>query len=271
MRIFRYWTKYSATLNIEGKEQVSSVYGGSNDSLEDAVREAKAKLAKVEERIRRGRRRYQDDKSYEANILEEVIQEVDAQNIITRNRYGALVLNSTDHMFIDIDQNKRFMNFWDRLLRDNIPRKQLLQQKIIKKLSSSKYRGLKIRLYETNNGFRVIILNQVDSPRKPEMRSIMKGLYVDRTYFHLCLWQNCYRARLTPKPYRIKQKGIRVKYPERSLAEKQQLDTWVEEYEAKSSNFATCKLVYASEKLVHDKVIHLHDQLTQADSGLPLR
>ncbi len=270
MRIFRYWTRYSATLNVGGKEQVASVYGGSNESEEDAMLEAKTKLTKVQEKISSGRR-YNDDPTYEADILEEVIQEVDAQNIITRNRYGALVLNSTDHMFIDIDQNKRFMNFWDRLLRDNIPRKQLLQQKIIKKLSSWKYQGVNARLYETNNGFRVVIASQVDSPRNRPMVSMMKDLYVDRTYLYLCLRQNCYRARLTPKPYRIKQKRIRVKYPERTSSEEQELKAWVAAYDTQAANFATCKLIYAQDKLVNDKVIHLHDQFTKATSDLALR
>ena len=261
--------KYSDELIVGDEKQISSVYGGSNSSLEDAIKEAKDRLRKIQDRILNGR--VQKSKDYEFDIREEIIQEIDAQNIITRNRYGALVLNSENHMFIDIDQNRRFIGFWDRLLRDNIPRKELLQQKIIKKLSSKKYRATNARLYETNNGFRVVLLKKADSPRDKKMIRIMKDLFVDPTYLFLCIRQNCYRARLTPKPYRIKQRRIRVKFPERSEKEESDLRAWLDEYESKSSRVATCRLVYAQNKLVSDKVILVHDDVSKTSSNYELR
>ena len=167
MRVFRYWVRCSDELVVGGEKQVSTVYGGSNISVEDAIKEARNRLEKVQAKILYGR--VLKNKDYEVDIREEIVQEIDFQNIITRNRYGALVLNSENRMFIDIDQNKRFMGFWDWLLRNNLPRKELLQQKIIKKLSSKKYRATNARVYETNNGFRVVLLKETDSPRNKKM------------------------------------------------------------------------------------------------------
>ena len=269
MRVFRYWVRYSDELVVGGEKQISSVYGGSNTSLEDAIREAKDRLEKVQAKILHGR--VLKNRDYEVDIREEIVQEIDSQNIITRNRYGALVLNSENHMFIDIDQNKRFMGLWDRLLRDNVPRKELLQQKIIKKLSSKKYRATNARVYETNNGFRVVLLKEADSPRNKKMIRIMKDLFVDPTYLFLCIRQNCYRARLTPKPHRINQRRIRVRFPERTEEEERALRSWLDEYESKSSGVATCRLVYAQNKLISDKVIMVHDDISKASSNYVLR
>ena len=269
MRVFRYWVRCSDELVVGGEKQVSTVYGGSNISVEDAIKEARNRLEKVQAKILYGR--VLKNKDYEVDIREEIVQEIDFQNIITRNRYGALVLNSENRMFIDIDQNKRFMGFWDWLLRNNLPRKELLQQKIIKKLSSKKYRATNARVYETNNGFRVVLLIETDSPRNKKMVRIMKDLFVDPTYLFLCVRQNCYRARLTPKPHRIKQGRIQIRFPERTEEEERDIQSWLDEYELKSSGYATCRLVYAQNKLVSDKVIMVHDEITKASSNYLLR
>ena len=41
--------------------------------------------------------------SYYALIREEIIQEIDDQNVISRNHYGAEVLNSENVVFVDCD------------------------------------------------------------------------------------------------------------------------------------------------------------------------
>lgn len=88
----------------------------------------------------------------------------------------------------------------------------------------------------------------------------MKDFHADYLYDALCVKQNCYRARLTPKPYRIKQKRIKVMYPVRSTAEQDQLGDWIKEYRDKSSRYSTCHLVKEFGKVEMNSVIAYHDR-----------
>ena len=59
---------------------------------------------------------------------------------------------------------------------------------------------LQLRVYETAHGFRLLVESQVLSPEGSVYQHLAKSLGCDSSYLHLCQQQNCYRARLTPKP-----------------------------------------------------------------------
>ncbi|MCY1310014.1 hypothetical protein D9M70_601650 [compost metagenome] len=93
----------------------------------------------------------------------------------------------------------------------------------------------------------------------------------------MCVRQHCFRARVTPKPWRIgiarhlrPRPGTWPIKPER-MAERRQ---WVADYERRSAGFAACGYVRTlGEGRVDprvDAVRELHDRLCRADSGLPL-
>jgi hypothetical protein len=109
MRLFRYWVKQAGQLQIQGQLHPAKVYGKSNVSEEDAQRDALQILEHLQQRFYGKEDALAD---YEAAIREEIVQEVDARNLITRNRYGARVLNSENTVMIDIDTVA--MNLWQR-------------------------------------------------------------------------------------------------------------------------------------------------------------
>lgn len=257
MRIFKFWIEYSKELDIDGTRQLSKAFGGSNISESDAIEDAKNKLVKTQ-RIINGE--LKKDEEYESDIIEEIVEKIDNENIITRNRYGALVLNSKKILFIDIDTYTK--SIIDILFKKKLSLKELMLVKIEKTIKQNKYSNLGFRVYETSKGYRVLVTNKDFDPRSKESKNIMNDFNADYLYRWLCIKQNCYRARLTPKPYRIKQKKIKVIYPNRTNEQQEVLLDWIKEYEQRSTRYSTCRLIKQFGKIKMNSVIEYHDKLT---------
>lgn len=266
MRIFRYWTRYSTTLDEAGARQDVSCYGGSDVSLEDAARDAERRLEAVRMRMR-GRR--EDLEDYEADIREELIERIDAANAVTRTRYGALVLNSTDHMFVDIDEPR--YRFWEGWFGkpDLAKRKQRIVANLEQRARQADCAGLGLRVYETHKGIRVIVTGRLFDPRSPQTAKFMRSCNADWLYTTLCRRQACFRARLTPKPYRMKLRTHRVIYP-RDAEQEATFRAWLPGYESASERFATCRFVCTMGIDAKSPIIEYHDRLTGAQSRRPL-
>ena len=159
---------------------------------------------------------------YFVDILREPIFTLLDGGWVTYNSYDALCLNLAQIWIADIDFDdiisrrqwqKRCKKedvaafsqfFWggaeeSSFVHDNL-RAELVSvsaRNIALSLSEGKY-----RLYETCGGLRII---RIDKPVEPRSRESVKNhisSYTDHRYQQLCLYQNCYRARLTPKPWR---------------------------------------------------------------------
>ena len=267
MKIYKYWTVAKQKILIDGAAQEIVCYGGSNLSLEDAQIKAREKAEKIERKIA-GEKHLFD--RYEAEIREELLRIIDDHSAITRNRYGAQVLNTENMMILDIDKPKAAAGgglgglFKKKDLRP--PKEQIFD--MVRSLASSKYSDYGFRLYETCQGARVIVLGRDFDPRDSQTRKMMDEFNCDPLYTLLCVKQGCYRARLTPKPYRIKMHGYKVKYP--SEGENAEFQRWLSEYENVSRDFSVCKLIELvgpSQSLT--EVVRLHDELTGV--GYPQR
>ena len=104
MRVFKFWRVAETTAMIRGTEKTISCFGGSNRSEADAVADGQRRLEAVKRRIAgidKGKGKGLD---YEADIREEPIKWIGDQDVVTRNRYGAEVLNTTSFVFVDIDE-----------------------------------------------------------------------------------------------------------------------------------------------------------------------
>jgi len=258
MRIFKIWVEHIQELEIDGIKQPSRFWGGSNISEADALEKAKRKSIKAQKIINGEEER---DEHYVVDIMEEIVDKIDDDNIITRNRYGALVLNSSKMLFIDIDTHVK--SLFDVLFREKLSRKELMLRRIERKVRKARYSNLGFRLYETFKGYRLLVTNKDFAPQSAESRRMMKDFKADWLYERLCVKQNCYRARLTPKPYRVKQKKIRVTYPKRSLEEQENLNSWIRDYDDKSSKYSTCRLVKEFGNVEMNQIIAYHDKWTK--------
>src|SRR5512134_1454576 len=103
MKIYKHWVIEKQKIIIDGNEQEITCYGGSNISIEDARTKVREKAKKIERKIK-GEKHLFDE--YEAEIREEILQIIDDHSAITRNRYGASVLNIENLMILDIDKPK---------------------------------------------------------------------------------------------------------------------------------------------------------------------
>jgi hypothetical protein len=134
-----------------------------------------------------------------------------------------------------------------------------------------------VRLYRTPGGLRVLAMQQTFDPNEPRVAECFAALGVDPIYARMCQRQNCFRARVSPKPWRIgigehlkPRPGVWPIRPER-LPERRR---WTEIYERAARSFASCSFVESlGSGRVHPAaadVQRLHDELCQANRPLPL-
>jgi len=197
--------------------------------------------------------------------------------VITRNRYGAFVLNSAHTMFIDIDRDSfmwqykiipLFVRLYYRLTNDK--EEDLIVNYIARKASENRFRNFYFRIYQTPAGYRVMVQGIKFEPRSEQSQSMMRSFKSDYMYAWLCRKQNCYRARLTPKPSRIKVKRHKVIFPFRTDVEEEIHQRWVENYETKSEGFSSCRLVKEIGTPIANKTMEYHDQFCKSNTQLPL-
>ena len=265
MKIYKYWVVEKQYIRIDGAEQQITCYGGSNISPDEARSKAKEKAAKIQRKIA-GEKHLFDE--YEAEIREEILQIIDDHSAITRNRYGAQVLNAEDLMILDIDKPKS--SFGDLFKKkDPGSDKSRIFDMVRKLATSAKYKDFGYRIYETYQGARVIVLGKSFDPRSIDTTKMMDEFNCDPLYTMLCVKQGCYRARLTPKPYRMKMKAYKVRFPrERDDSEFRQ---WLTNYEAESRNFCVCRLVeQIGENHLLNDAIRLHDEIAGINYRQPL-
>ena len=104
-----------------------------------------------------------------------------------------------------------------------------------------------------------------------------RAIGTDPIYVRMCLRQRCFRARVSPKPWRVgigghlkPRPGVWPVNPER-LPERQR---WIAEYDEASDGFASCKFLEAlGSGRVHPAdaaVQRVHDELSLANQELPL-
>jgi hypothetical protein len=151
--------------------------------------------------------------------------------------------------------------------------KPLVIAAIIKLCVHHKHLGLDLalRLYETPAGYRILLTSHVFEPSSAFIADCFATLKADTMYQRLCLQQQCFRARVSPKPWRI---GLSKRLSRRTkqwpvLAEHQaERDAWLQAYEAASTNVASCRFVQAfGTTTVHDSVkpiLDWHDALCLA-------
>ncbi len=134
-----------------------------------------------------------------------------------------------------------------------------------------------VRIYRTPNGYRVLAMHNTFDPTGPSAQEFMEAIGGDPLYALMCRNQNCFRARLSPKPWRIgvrqhlrPQPGVWPIAEDRMSARR----AWVRMYEREATGYAACRY----EKTIGsgitlrkcEEVRRLHDDLCRAESGLPI-
>jgi hypothetical protein len=174
-------------------------------------------------------------------------------------------------MILDIDKPKSSGSGLLGLFKkkDTRPPKEQIFDTIRQFASMPKYKECGFRIYETYQGARVIVSGRDFDTGATETKRIMDEFNCDPLYSMLCVKQGCYRARLTPKPYRMNMRRYKVQFPrEGNDADFQQ---WLAEYERESRSFNTCRFIeqVGARHSISD-VVQLHDEITGANFRQPL-
>ena len=131
-----------------------------------------------------------------------------------------------------------------------------------------------LRVYRTPKGFRVLVMHQIFDPRGEEAQQLFNALQADPNYVRMCKNQNCFRARISPKPWRIGLEALRSgvwPVKEQSMHARK---VWVDEYQTRAEEYASCKFVeQLGSQLTHPKAKHvqsIHDPYCNANLNLEI-
>lgn len=210
-----------------------------------------------------------EEDDYSVLLLEPVVQQLKDDLVITRNRYGVQVLNSTSLCFVDVDDVPLSFGEMVRGWFGNkiTPEEKLLD--IVRTLCEQDF-SLGARVYRTHNGWRIMLAGNALAPSSPRMKQLFAALHADPLYASMCERQQCWRARLTPKPYRV---GI-TRFPRPVDSESihsPESQEWIARYKSACVGKAVCRLVDCMGCPILGEGVELHDQLTQAKiPDLPL-
>ena len=253
----RYWAK--SDVRAPAGRQVpwpTSCWRWSDVSFAEARQRADARAVELAELLESGaalwnRYGYLDG----ARIREEVTPVVVARDgdvetaVITRNVYGALVLNTSRAMFIDVDfaptkPAEKLGGLFRGMLGGAKPKspEEVGMTKISEWAAAQKDLGL--RVYRTFAGLRCLVVNKIFDVAQPQTIAILESAGADPLYVRLCKAQACFRARLTPKPWRCNSVVPPTRYPWADGAAEARFRHWEKEYEQSIRGSRTvCRLI----------------------------
>lgn len=293
MLIPRHWAHIEGVaVSPNGSEIALSMWGCSPTSVADARGDAQRRFEAARRRVEEGRLSAPADDPdgdfypYGRSLLREhLLEEIAGMRggtvaIRTRNRYGAEVLNAANALFLDIDSAAHATpGLVARVLGLFGGKRASGDERGLERLraalaSRAAWRDASFRIYRTAAGFRVLLTDRLGEPGSAPTEELMRDSGTDARFITLCRVQKCFRARLTPKPFRIGLKNPPTTFPFASAADEARMRTWLDEYRAKSEPFAVCRLVEeVGPKRVHAdlaRVLEVHDRATRATSDLPL-
>jgi len=274
MKTARFWTRAE-----EGFEDVRvTARGWSDESIESARAKAREIARRVAERIAGDSGKSQRYPYGDRPLPEPILREFSGA-IVTRNVYGALVLNTERLMFVDVDRKDTPKTsgggLFASLFGKPKPTAPASANPLIDAMKEVSVRhGLSGRLYETAAGYRLLITSAAFQAGTDETEMLLNEFHSDPLYIRLCRMQESFRARLTPKPFRIDFRTPPGEFPFETPSDQAAQDRWVAEYEAKSRLFATCRFVESIGGSVvapgFDELIQYHDSESKASSGMQL-
>lgn len=324
MIVPKYWAEGRAQQRAKGKQVTVRRYGWSQTSEAEAQANADARAAEALRRVLEGEKLIRREPKVAYNgaegvpIREEIVAE-HGGNIITRNSYGALCLNTPNVLFADVDfappstakagcilfvallmlaawqawnegSFKTFVGFgilsgFAAALLVWLGQKAFLllnggpERLAFRRLTSfvRTHPEWRVRVYRTPAGLRALATHRTFTPTEPEVTEFFSALGTDPLYVKMCKRQHCFRARVSPKPWRI---GITSHLKPRPgiwpvRAEKLRARSeWLRAYDDKAASFSSCRF----EKELGDGAVNqeaqvvqrLHDQLSRAETQLPI-
>lgn len=268
-----------------GESGEVSCWRWSSKSVAEAQALANQAAQQLAERFQRGdfpakHQGYYPNRPFREQVLREVWNLAGALvALVTRNSYGCLVLNTTHVMFIDVDlpepERTRGLFSW-LFAKPEPPPPANLPDAVLAKAEAWTRNHLEWgwRIYRTRAGVRLLATHALFEPDIVATDGVFDALGADPLYRQLCLTQKCFRARLTPKPWRCGVYRRAERWPWLNTKAETRFKKWEALYESKSREWATCESIRTlGSSEVHPDVqlvLALHDEATRANSKLQL-
>jgi hypothetical protein len=261
----------------------------SDKSFEAAQKAANTRAAELEARFKATGSPTGDYLYSDKPVREELI-EVVGEAVVSRNAYGALILNSPDVLFVDIDFPPfKPPGFLERLFGASIQdafdaHTQAQVERVTNYLTTWTEIRNEIdaqsgptwgwRVYRTLAGMRLIATHDYFDPDSDVVREIFDELDADPLYAKLCQVQKSFRARLSPKPWRCGVERPAARWPWQTKKDEKKFARWLTQYDAARRDYATCQLVttIGSTTLPSTiaQIVSFHDTATGVDRDFPL-
>ncbi|MEO8351905.1 MAG: hypothetical protein ABI680_09245 [Chthoniobacteraceae bacterium] len=259
------------------------VWGWSDESVEHAQRKAVERQQRVTkafsvESDELPRHYGYGERPLREEVLREFTNAADVRTaVISRNSMGCRVLNTADLMFVDIDEMPSGGGgFWSALFgRKKVP-EPTLAEKIEAQVgewvaANPRWRW---RIYQTRAGVRLMAVHAAVKSDDPVVPGVFEMFGADPLYRQLCKDQECFRARLTPKPFRCDVGRPPVTWPFRDAGTKAAMREWERDYLRQAASFSTCRFVAevgtSPARPEFAEFIQIHDDATQAHENLAL-
>lgn len=252
MRLAPYWA--SASVDADGNDAPGpfAAYGWSTESLDAARAHALQRAQGIVERWRSDTfepedmgRYYADGRPPREPIVERMERDGLLVGALTTNAYGATILNTHDLVFIDVDQPYRielpgcWASLWGARTRQ-LPTATIDELLDRVRQVAATHPALSLRAYQTAGGLRVMLTN-TPMPVGVESLTLLEAFGADPLYVKLCMHQECYRARLTPKPWRMAMSPPALYYPWEDHPERREaFAAWRAAYDQARSGKAVC-------------------------------
>jgi hypothetical protein len=286
MRIPIFWAKgrYEGK-NTEGTVYVMEVWGSSNRSQSEAKYEADRRARRAFDIVVTQGKNPDEYDYADAPIREEILERImlDGKELalITRNRYGARVLNCAEVFFADVDVAiPPATGFLNRLKESFGGGRQAREERktgaaraVEQRIGAWAARNPErsFRLYRTCAGFRLLFTDKLHQPNADETMRVLQELQSDPLYIRLTRKQECFRARLSAKPWRCGcKRPPRGAFPHPDAKTEQAFRAWLQGYEQREAQLRVCALAgaYGRAQSVPalDRIVELHDRAVRITS-----
>jgi hypothetical protein len=287
VRIPRFWAAVEGSgTGPRGEHLFRRAWGWSMSSVAEAREVANEQLRTALANIRSGTRvgGYYPRAPLREPILEELIVDGEQALVITRNRYGAEILNTDRILIADIDLPglaERARNMLRGLFRrsSSAPYASAEPAAVVERLATltswaDANPGLGVLVYRTASGLRVFVTGIVEPASSAQGERVLTELGADPIYRELCRSHGTFRARLTPKPWRLPgMQAPRGRWPHEESRAERRFQRWLTTYEAAAREYAVCRRLLArgpAPSTLEAQIIQLHDDRTRVQAPLPL-
>ncbi|GIH05426.1 hypothetical protein Rhe02_34930 [Rhizocola hellebori] len=288
MQIPKFWAAVEGSATgPRGERLFRRVWGWSVSSAAEAMAVAQERLRSTLADIRSGAKvgGYYPRVPLREPIVDELSADGEQFLVVTRNRYGAEILNTDRVLIADVDlpelEQQRSGGLLRRMFRRSAPQDDPSPEpaSVTQRLGTlaswaDAHPSLGVIVYRTASGLRVFVTGVSEPATSAHGAQILAELDTDPIYRELCRTHGTFRARLTPKPWRLPGlKAPRDRWPFLDDGAQRRFQRWLDTYEADARDYAVCRRLAAhgpAPSALEAQIIGFHDDRTRVAAALPL-